>query len=103
MRTWVLTWWRMSHLLARHDRMQVSEIRVVWSPKMAPARMADTVRTISVSLKGAAANWVGTAMGNRMAIVPQLVPVANEMMAARTKVRTGMLPGSMLPFRDSET
>lgn len=37
-------------------------------------------------------------LGKRIAMVPQLVPVAKLMMEARTKVNTGMPPAKVVQF-----
>ena len=65
-----------AHLHAMADRMVVSDMGEMWSPKTEPERMDAMTDSMRSSSSGAAANAALVATGNRIAIVPQDVPAS---------------------------
>ena len=75
------------HELPIEERIVVSEIGEQWSPKVAPASTAP----IAPKMTASPPPWAtGIAIGKRIAMVPQLVPVTNETKPATTKTPAGI-------------
>ena len=70
-----------TYRVAMADRMVVSEMGEMWSPKTEPARMLAMTLIMISSLPGSAWYAALVATGNRMAIVPHDVPAGARVMA----------------------
>ena len=86
--------------LATDDNTVVSDIGEQWSPQTAPTRQHETAEYRMCMLDGSAtpltlmtAQVSGTTSGNRIPIVPQLVPVVNAVNAASTNTTAGTSAG----------
>lgn len=71
----------------REDIMVVSEIGLIWSPKIEPERTADAERK---STSPENFEPISMEMGTSTANVPQEVPVAKEIRADEIKIKAGI-------------
>ena len=72
---------RETHRVAMADRIVVSEMGEMWSPKTEPARMLAMTLIMISSLPGSAWYAALVATGNRIAIVPHDVPAGARVIA----------------------